>query len=876
MPFSPNYFIYAKLTLKEKEAPANSITLYVGNRSPINESSLTIYPVLKNISGIGAGLSGNVPELGRGRIDIDNTRNAFGFQKRFVDYLDKYTIIGQEVLIYLAKVSENDTNVSGDATLFWSDTVNNVDFRGDTVSLSLRSDQIANVEFTAKTDPNVFTNCPTNSLGQSVPFVIGAGQQVKPILVDASATYTNYAYATTLKRQFCNSGIKKLYCKDHDGDYVLVSSDQGSGLLAYNYGDLDTDGYSLSVATADHAALAGGVGGVAFLSDNSASTAEEHGAIIYGACIMLKKRSESDTFTASAAANTITLTTDELGNYMKVRFTTTGTLPAPLATGTDYYLASTILPGIGGSVHTLSTTYEKALANEVIDLTTAGTGTHTVTVQIPDNEKVNIEAYEALKDNDSGLYQIGNLITKTEDIIINDLPNGWHKIYLSFLRPVVVGSVKPVYFAIKSNFQDYSASQHTSISYRVAYREGNLGVDTERKTIKQKKGIESENGEWINSTPAFQEKLALELYACTYTDNGTPPVSVYALANGLATSYFTLTHDNANFTAPDMSSLDFIFEIDGIEDDSSGTITGVANQLITLPHHVAELLTYNYDGSNWVNNIYDSSTYSGTHTRLSATGYYSRSVAGASNGVVRARQLLNDVMNEHACYLTKVNTTNKLALYAWGTQQAIAFTIYDIDILDFRYTVADRSTIVNVARGSYYKKLTSLNERRVLAQGGEKSYSGYLEYRYNDASLGQAISANSYTLFSDNENIKDTYNYVADATTMRNVLHGILSRNQLPSELVEVTLPLHKFSTLKLWDVVKVITSQLPQTGGTNPDPLPSVYNAGEEIIYNTDDQLVLAKPYRGQVLKLDYDLSRDVPSVTVLINLLINKADPT
>lgn len=874
MPFSPNYFIYAKLTLKEKEAPANSIVLYVGNRSPINESSLTIYPVLKNISGIGAGLSGNVPELGRGRIDIDNTRNAFGFQKRFVDYLDKYTIIGQEVLIYLAKVSENDTNVSGDATLFWSDTVNNVDFRGDTVSLSLRSDQIANVEFTAKTDPNVFTNCPTNSLGQSVPFVIGAGQQVKPILVDASATYTNYAYATTLKRQFCNSGIKKLYCKDHDGDYVLVSSDQGSGLLAYDYGDLGTVGYSLPVATGNQASLDQGHGGYAFLSDNSQSTAEEHGAIIYGACIIVHKRSLAETFTADTSTDKITLTTPlNWRTGIKVRFTTTGTLPAPLATGTDYYLRSS-------TNHYVFEDYDDCVANKLrnaIDITTTGSGTHTATAQIAAGEIISIECYQALYDADLAQYLVGNLITKTEDISVDDLATGSTRIFRSFARPIVVGATKPVFFAIRSNYQDRYAVAYISTSMRAAYRASSAtGVTFNVKQTKQQLGISTETSDFWEDGTVATEEIALQLYACIYTDNGTPPVSVYALPNGLATSYFTLTHDNANFTAPDMSGLDFIFEIDGIEDDSSGTITGVANQLITLPHHVARLLTYNYNGTNWVNNIYDSSTYSGTHTRLSATGYYSRSVAGASNGVVRARQLLNDVMNEHACYLTKVNTTNKLALYAWGTQQAIAFNIYDIDILDFRYTVADRSTIVNVARGSYYKKLTSLNERRVLAQGGEKSYSGYLEYRYNDASLGQAISANSYTLFSDNENIKDTYNYVADAITMRNILHGILSRNQLPSELVEVTLPLHKFSTLKLWDVVKIITSQLPQTGGTNPDPLPSVYNAGEEIIYNTDDQLVLAKPYRGQVLKLDYDLSRDVPSVTVLINLLINKADPT
>lgn len=55
------------------------------------------------------------------------------------------------------------------------------------------------------------------------------------------------------------------------------------------------------------------------------------------------------------------------------RVTTDGTLPAPLALNTDYYL----IP-ISSTTFKLATSYKNALANIPIDLTTNGTGTHTL------------------------------------------------------------------------------------------------------------------------------------------------------------------------------------------------------------------------------------------------------------------------------------------------------------------------------------------------------------------------------------------------------------------------------------------------------------------------------------------------------------------
>jgi hypothetical protein len=92
--------------------------------------------------------------------------------------------------------------------------------------------------------------------------------------------------------------------------------------------------------------------------------------------------SQSDTFTAATSdICTYTSTVNIPSNILtgtRVRLTTTTTLPAPLATATDYYVIR-----IDDSTFKLATTYANAIAGTQIDITTTGTGTHTITWLLP-------------------------------------------------------------------------------------------------------------------------------------------------------------------------------------------------------------------------------------------------------------------------------------------------------------------------------------------------------------------------------------------------------------------------------------------------------------------------------------------------------------
>lgn len=92
---------------------------------------------------------------------------------------------------------------------------------------------------------------------------------------------------------------------------------------------------------------------------------------------------QSDTFTAVAGTDTCTYTStanipSNLLTGTRVRLTTTTTLPAGLSTGTDYYLIKA-----SDTTFKLATSYANAVAGTQIDITDAGTGTHTITWLLP-------------------------------------------------------------------------------------------------------------------------------------------------------------------------------------------------------------------------------------------------------------------------------------------------------------------------------------------------------------------------------------------------------------------------------------------------------------------------------------------------------------
>lgn len=92
---------------------------------------------------------------------------------------------------------------------------------------------------------------------------------------------------------------------------------------------------------------------------------------------------QSDTFTADAGTDVCTWTStanipSNILTGTRVRLTTTTTLPGGLALATDYYVIK-----VSDTTFKLAASYANAIAATAINITDAGTGTHTVTWLLP-------------------------------------------------------------------------------------------------------------------------------------------------------------------------------------------------------------------------------------------------------------------------------------------------------------------------------------------------------------------------------------------------------------------------------------------------------------------------------------------------------------
>lgn len=86
----------------------------------------------------------------------------------------------------------------------------------------------------------------------------------------------------------------------------------------------------------------------------------------------------SQTFTASSSSGLLLTFANDFKSGTKVRFTTTTTLPTGLSLATDYWLVR-----VSATTARVATSYANYVAGTVVAYTDAGTGTHTMTIQMP-------------------------------------------------------------------------------------------------------------------------------------------------------------------------------------------------------------------------------------------------------------------------------------------------------------------------------------------------------------------------------------------------------------------------------------------------------------------------------------------------------------
>lgn len=313
-----------------------------------------------------------------------------------------------------------------------------------------------------------------------------------------------------------------------------------------------------------------------------------------------------------------------------------------------------------------------------------------------------------------------------------------------------------------------------------------------------------------------------------FTDWALTFPGLYVNNLGLSPAFFKAEADPIealNFPSDDkfdLADLDLIVEVDGIRDNSLGTITGVANNLMTDAVSILKLLSYEWSGTSWASSgKWDGTTHIGTHgeTNQSITPNYLRVLTGKTSGITRKNNLISDIARNMQCLITQ-NGIRQYSAFFIGTSSTASQTIYANECKTISFSATDQNAIITRALMFYNRKVEDENKGLTLFDQQQRNYGAFLLYTHDDGGTGQTLLADSYDLYGNREMQNTDFNWIDNATYAGNVLNILLRRHDMPHMFVTFDVPRVKnedgsVTPMALGTVFNLKTPELPSNDGT-------------------------------------------------------------
>lgn len=354
----------------------------------------------------------------------------------------------------------------------------------------------------------------------------------------------------------------------------------------------------------------------------------------------------------------------------------------------------------------------------------------------------------------------------------------------------------------------------------------------------------------------------------------TPPTSISRWAG------ITIDQNDDLDEMPDISKIDLILEVGGLNDSSSGTVTGAAYQLIDSPQHAVELLTKQFNGTTYTGGQFGSE-HSATWPQVNNnTSQFYRKLSMKTTGAMRLSSFIEQICRGSACRLTlHPNASTPIGFWAWGGASESVDHLVDDEIEIVSIETLGTETVINAVEFFYNEKLTPLDYITGSATGEFKSFSARISSRDTSAEyydLCSRLTEISQECFGVRELASKSYNQIADDASAKSLMMSILLRNSLPLKLVTFRAPYQRFKDRKLLDVINISHPRLPAFFGTTPKASPATYD-GAEVDLTTGYHLSRAASCRAQIesIRTIWD-SENTPQIEIVASLLNNPGDPT
>lgn len=318
--------------------------------------------------------------------------------------------------------------------------------------------------------------------------------------------------------------------------------------------------------------------------------------------------------------------------------------------------------------------------------------------------------------------------------------------------------------------------------------------------------------------------------------------------------------------------------------------------VVEKPQTIAELLGYSWNGAAWTDaSAWDVSTLDTTHYAFLYDGatasYRSRVARGVFDQRTTYSQLLAELCR---CTASKVGvlSTGKSFMYPWGITVTPAADIPAADVTALSWEQRGAETIVNravikVGRSYIYAPRSFENASAV-------GYRYVTDFSGDNYAQVTAMTLESRFLYGQKELAQTEFpifpyspdglgSYLGSTSAEGSVLaEYYLARFGKPLTYCSFVVPYHRYSALRMFDVITFTSVDYPAYYGTDPDARDGTVDVGGAVsTVTTADygyETVRAQTYRGLIEGISLILAMEhAPAIRLTVLVLLNRPfDPT
>lgn len=396
-------------------------------------------------------------------------------------------------------------------------------------------------------------------------------------------------------------------------------------------------------------------------------------------------------------------------------------------------------------------------------------------------------------------------------------------------------------------------------------------------------------GHYTGATPAQKRPNKWQYRASGAPANKRPVWKIYAMrwsasvgplssdinTDGIAhqtVGFLQHTFSSSDQPVCDLSILDPIFVVNGLLDDSSGTITGTPNAVMEKPFHVLQAITREFDGYDWLDNTndYDFDEFATQAARaVDSSSPFFIKLAGRTDNATTLSQLIQSILKNAMGKLVTRNN-GKMAFYFWGSRSEETFQFTDDNALFTSMKELNSASIVNRVQMYYDKKLSTVTARKLASETSFKSFNGALVWDPTNNAYAQVAGGDSLAIYGSRTlNSKATAFDLVSWDTAPALARYYMTMFNLPHRIITLRATFVEAAQIELLDVGTVQSVKLPCYFGTDPETqFPTL--EGVEVDPKRGGEWKRAQRYRVQVVQKDNDLSeKEAPAVLLTCKII-------